>query len=648
MESEALLRELTGKIEEFITGKPATKTEVPKKPEFFPFQLPISYLDDKHLLSETVTEDLELSSRKATTKTAIMYDHLFLPSHSFGQRTIPLWKTHYTTDVSFLRDTQAVIQTMGTYQTKMSELSEYITDCDKLTAVWKDTREDRQFLEKYSYMDWSYLEHLNDSSTFLQVLSIANITSPIMSLILPILFLLFPFVILKIQKIPITFEIYIETLKEIAKNHFIGKTLMNLQTISWDKMAYVLITLGLYAMQIYQNINACFRFYRNVNKINDQLCEMRRHLEFSIKSMETFIGLNKEKSTYSEFLDETSKRLESLREFNEELYSLKPFCSSFTKIFEIGYMLRCYYLIYSKAEYYEAIQYSYGFEGYMNNLSGVYLNWTRGDVSCAVFDEKTEIRGEYYPPHKDGSEKCVKNDVSFDHNMIITGPNASGKTTLLKTTALNIIFSQQVGCGFYRECVLNPYTHIHSYLNIPDTSGRDSLFQAESRRCKEILDIIKKTESARHFCIFDELYSGTNPDDATKSAYSFLLYLSKHSNVHFILTTHYTSLCKRFKKNKNIQNYKMDVVSDQNKIEYTYTLKKGISKIHGAYSILENMDYPEEILEEMRKKDPKKKDPAPAQDQAQDSAQDSAQDQAQDQAPEQDQPQDQAEAPESI
>jgi hypothetical protein len=38
---------------------------------------------------------------------------------------------------------------------------------------------------------------------------------------------------------------------------------------------------------------------------------------------------------------------------------------------------------------------------------------------------------------------------------------------------------------------LSPFDHIHSYLNIPDTSGRDSLFQAEARRCKEILDCIE-------------------------------------------------------------------------------------------------------------------------------------------------------------
>ena len=61
----------------------------------------------------------------------------------------------------------------------------------------------------------------------------------------------------------------------------------------------------------------------------------------------------------------------------------------------------------------------------------------------------------------------------------------------------NIILCQQIGCGFFDKADVKIYDFIHSYINIPDTSGRDSLFQAEARRCKEILSIIEisKTKS---------------------------------------------------------------------------------------------------------------------------------------------------------
>lgn len=207
---------------------------------------------------------------------------------------------------------------------------------------------------------------------------------------------------------------------------------------------------------------------------------------------------------------------------------------------------------------------------------------------------------QFYPPLLEQSEtNIVKNTCKFDKNMIISAPNAAGKTTMLKTSLINIVFSQQVGCGFYDSCVLNPYTHIHSYLNIPDTSGRDSLFQAESRRCKEIIDIVSDSNSdSRHFCIFDELYSGTNPKDAGKSATAFLKYLSKYDNVNFMLTTHYVYVCNKFKKSKKIRNYKMGTVPNgPNGFKFTYLLEPGISKIQGALKILKDMNYPQEMID---------------------------------------------------
>jgi hypothetical protein len=106
------------------------------------------------------------------------------------------------------------------------------------------------------------------------------------------------------------------------------------------------------------------------------------------------------------------------------------------------------------------------------------------DTNC---EESFTAKEQIYPPHCGFAtsvtsdfvldKQCVisypivvTNDINLKKNIIITGPNASGKTTYIKSTAINIILSQQFGCGFYKKCTLNPFTHIHSYLNIPDTS----------------------------------------------------------------------------------------------------------------------------------------------------------------------------------
>jgi len=201
--------------------------------------------------------------------------------------------------------------------------------------------------------------------------------------------------------------------------------------------------------------------------------------------------------------------------------------------------------------------------------------------------------------------------------MIVTGPNASGKTTMLKSTLLNIIFTQQCGFGFYSSCQICPYNYLHSYLNIPDTSGRDSLFQAEAKRCKEILNaVVMKGGTSRHFCIFDELFSGTNPEESVNAAQSFVSFVNKQKNVDFMLTTHFTKICKNIKREQKLQSgsngqngrkiqfKKMDVLVVDDKtncknqnMKYTYKMKQGISKVRGgAEKVLRDMNFPKEIV----------------------------------------------------
>jgi len=567
------------------------------------FKLPIAYLEDSEIfpLSEIVANDLELT----TSTSKPMYDYLFQPSHKFAKDMIENWKNKYTTNQEYLKDTQQIVMDMSIYKDSMLS-NKYQVNYDKIISIWEDLKVENGFLDRYGYMEWDMLAHLNESSSFLQCLTVMNVLSPALSLFIPIFFLIFPFLILKIQGIPISFEIYFMVLKDLARNHFIGRALSSMESLSWDKVIYLLVTFGLYLLQIYQNVHLCQNFYKNVIKMNTSLLELRDFTKYSIQSMENFLVVTKLIPTYEKLSIDIRIHCNELKNIYSELQYIRDFENSINKFTEVGYMLKCYYRLHSNKNYEDSLRYSFGFEGYINNLLGVHNNILDGNLAFAEFESTGNCKFEeqYYPPLI--NEFPVKNNCDFDKNMIISSPNKSGKTTILKTITINIIFTQQIGCGFYKSAILNPYTHIHSYLNIPDTSGRDSLFQAESRRCKEIIDVIHEYNNPlkhRHFCVFDELYSGTNPEEASKAGHAFLKYLANFDNVNFILTTHYFSICKKFNKSNHIQNYKMEViVLEDGNFEYTYKIKKGISKIKGGVRVLKDMNYPEEIIKTIEKR----------------------------------------------
>ena len=561
-----------------------------------PFQLPIRFVETEHLhdLSPIVTEDLELV--ESTGETSV-YEKLFQPTHLLGSSMIKEWKNHFTSNQKYIEETQQVI-------IKSDTMPNYNFDIDRLLSIYKELNvNEEHFLEKYGYIEWDFLKILNKSPNFLQILSLMNMMSPVLSLLLPIVFLIFPFIILKLRKIPISVSMYISVLKDIAKHHFIGKTIANLSSLSFDRIIYFFLACFMFCYQIYQNVISCKHFYNNIVKLSSHLHFLKYYLGQSIQNMDEFIGNHCNKSTYHPFCEATTKHRQNLLDMYGMVQEIDN--SSFTlfDIGKIGNLLHIYYEFHSNKEFDESLRYSFGFEGFLDNLRGIKRHMEDGNIHNVSVDKTMpcSFNKQYYPLHTN-DDQCVKNDCNLKKKIIITGPNASGKTTLLKTSTINIIFSQQIGCGFYQSGTIHPYTHIHSYLNIPDTSQRDSLFQAESRRCKEIIDVIYNSdqETTRHYGIFDELYSGTNPDEATKTGYAFLKYLTKYKNVDFILTTHYHKICSKLKNNEHIQNYQMNVIQENDKFVYTYKMKKGISKVQGALQILEDMEYPTEIIQEVK------------------------------------------------
>ena len=412
--------------------------------------------------------------------------------------------------------------------------------------------------------------------------------------------LIIPFFIIRMKGLRLTIDEYIEVLKTIISNHSIGKLFTEFHTVEFNQKVYILVSAGFYVFSIYQNILTCRKFNNNMTKIHNYFTEINVYLEYTLNSMNNYLKHSGELSSHShqEFNNNLKKQMSILTEFKEKISAITPYELTFKKIFEIGHILKYFYELHTEPHYNDAFLYSFGFNGYIDCLEGLSQGIEERKINIVEYidsKKRNSIKNNYYASLKDYNP--VKNNIKLQKNLIITGPNASGKTTILKSVLINVIISQQFGCGFYDSAKLKPYKHIHCYLNIPDTSGRDSLFQAEARRCKEIIDIIDENKKEDHLAVFDELYSGTNPDEAVISAVAFMEYLVKNKNVSCLLTTHFIKVCKKLQKNKNIENYHMDACKNNNKIEYKYLLLEGISLVKGGINVLSDMNYPKEIID---------------------------------------------------
>jgi len=554
------------------------------------FKTPIFYNKNKIKLKDNVISDLELVTTIDPSGVNI-YSFAFNSNNCFSKKLINQISQYYTTDVEYLTDSQNVL--------KMFNPINNSYDYDKIMCLWDEIKNDTGFKEKYNYVEWSNLEFLNYSEDFLRVMSIYNITSPILSLITPLVIFIIPFFIIKIKGINLNFKEYIDILKVIISNQPMGQLFTKFNSVKIEQKICILISSFFYILSIYQNIASCIKFHKNMKIIHKTLYSIREYIQHTQLNMNNFLLYSNKLLSYADFNTDVSFNLKILNEFNEKLNKLTEYKLSFSKVLELGNILKSFYELYNSEKYNNAFLYSFGFNGYISNLEGLISNIKSGKINFSKFIDKkiiksAKIKNNYYAPLINDSP--IKNNIKISTNIIITGPNASGKTTILKSTLINIILSQQFGCGFYDSAILCPYKYIHCYLNIPDTSGRDSLFQAESRRCKEILDIIQEFKDETHICIFDELFSGTNTCEAVISATAFMKYLVKFKNVSCLLTTHYIKVCKKLNTNRRITNYNMHTLKIDDNISNTYLLKKGISEVKSGLQVLRDLGFPNEML----------------------------------------------------
>ena len=576
------------------------------------FKIPIMYNNCSKKLNETIVNDLELITSIDKEESSI-YDNVFNLTNKPSKKIVEQFASHYTTDTEYLKDTQNLIQSLEQEEINTIYNKHNFDDFElnDIVSSWEEIKSETGFREKYLYIDWKFANDLNKNPSFLQLMSIYNIASPILSLCLPIFVLIVPFFIVKLRGVELNIKQYLEILKTIISNHAIFKVFTQFQDVDNSQKIYLILSSAFYLFSIYQNILICIRFYSNIQKIHNYLFKFKKYIAHTIDLMNYHSSKSCKLTKYNDFNNVNESNKNVLVKLYEEINKISPFTFSFSKINEIGHIMCVFYKLYDNDIYNNALLYSFGFNGYFSMINQVKTNIIENKLVKTEFintnkkknknknkKRKPVFKKMYYPKLiNDEEQKIIKNDCNLNKNMIITGPNASGKTTTLKTALINIILSQQIGYGCFESLKLCPYDNIYCYLNIPDTSGRDSLFQAEARRCKEIIDSINLEPDKTHFCIFDELFSGTNPEEAVVSAFAFMDYIVKNKNVTCLLTTHYYKLCKKLSKNKLIKNYSMKTVKKNDNFEYTYLIEEGISKIKGGLKVLKDMNYPKEILD---------------------------------------------------
>ena len=559
------------------------------------FKMPIFYNDKKMKIKQHIVTDLELVKTIDASGCKPIYNYFFNNDNDVSEKLIEQVADYYTTDVDFITQNQELLKSYNGCDKKYTA---YSPNYGNIMEIWNEIKCETDFKEKYYYLDWPMLEFLNKSEHFLQFMSMYNLASPIISLLVPVFILIVPFFIIKLKGLELTVNEYIEVLKVLAQSHAIGKLFTQFNDVSLNEKIYLVISAAFYFFSIYQNVTVCLKFHNNMIKIHKHFDEISNYIDYTIKSMDNYLIYSSDLPTQNVFNNVLREKKQILENLKKKFAFITEYnVTSVKKIQEIGHILKYFYELHDDLVYNEVIMYSLGFNGYVDCLEGLQKNIEERKINYSAFVKskgKAQFKNNYYGPLKD--ENPIKNTIKFKKNIIVTGPNASGKTTILKSTLINIILTQQFGCGFYDSAQINPFKYIHCYLNIPDTSGRDSLFQAEARRCKDILDLIKTNEDETHFCGFDELYSGTNPDEAVTSSTAFMNYIIKNPNVHCILTTHFIKVCKKLQKNKNIINCHMETEKKDNMLIYKYKLVDGISDVKGGVAVLTAMDYPKEII----------------------------------------------------
>lgn len=203
-------------------------------------------------------------------------------------------------------------------------------------------------------------------------------------------------------------------------------------------------------------------------------------------------------------------------------------------------------------------------------------------------DNNIEFKDIYHPLVKEP----VLNNGNFSKGVLITGSNASGKSTFIKTIAINAIMAQTIYTCFAKEYKTSYFNIYTSMALKDDIHSSESYYIVEIKSLKRILDQVQNNIPC--LCFVDEILRGTNTVERIASSCEVLKNIGNENTLCFA-ATHDVELT--YMLDDIFENYHFEETITDNDIKFDYKIHRGRAQTRNAIKLLEFMGYDKKLVE---------------------------------------------------
>ena len=569
-----------------------------------------------NIINDNILLDLELFVDNENNEVNTIFSKIDCTESLFGKSYLIEMLKKPLRDIKILKRRQSIVQKMLENKELNMLLKSNLMNFSNIESdimwFWKDYEENDDSMNELVYFNFPYFDFLNN---FLNkndnIMYYSNwykiIITPIMTIFSPISSIIIPLVVMKFMKVKIPMKLFFKILGDnlLSTRKFemmFGKNII-------AKCAAIFsagIWLVFYFQSSYSSIKSSKSTYNFIKVLHGKI----NMLSLILDNVEKIDHMIKDTcdDTYEEFSDiiDIMKLRDNLNDllllFNKNICREES-CLTDNK----GVILTAYHNFLDNKDKLQLLLKYIGKIDAFFSITKLFERYNDSDNKYCIVKYKNlkkpylKLKETWHPFLIDNP---ILNNITMGDNKnrcaLITGPNAAGKSTFIKTLILNIYLSQTIGIAAASEMTITPFKLVDTYLHIPDCKGRDSLFEAEMHRCKKYINLIKnmgKDEFA--FVVMDEMFSSTNYIEGYSAAYAILKKLSSYNNSLSLITTHYTKLSKLEKTTGGcIKNYNFYINRDHNNnIVYPYKIKRGSSNQFIALELLKVNKFDTDIID---------------------------------------------------